>query len=197
MRRASWPTTARGFTLVEALVCTSIAAMAGAALLLGMSSAMQSTQEAIDQTVAAGLAQQLMDEIAAKRYCDALANPYETTLGPSSWEQAGRGRERFNDLGDFHGFVSQPPTDAWGMPLGADDGQGDRRHAAFRAEDFLRGWRQEVEVYYVDPNDLSQRLLAGQVSNYRAVEVSIWRETPQGGSRRLAVLRRVFAYVPN
>src|SRR5438128_946766 len=82
------------FTLVEAVVSTSITAVAGAALLLGVSSALDTTNNVMDQAIAQGIADQLADEIAGKRYAAAGAGPYETNLGPSAYEAAGVNRER-------------------------------------------------------------------------------------------------------
>jgi hypothetical protein len=61
---------------------------------------------------------------------------------------------------------------------------------------FFQNWREEVEVYYVSEADPSRRLSNGQTSNLRAVDVRIYHDAPQGGSRELARIRRVYAYVP-
>jgi type II secretory pathway pseudopilin PulG len=161
------------FTLVEALVATSITAIAGSALLLGMSSALNTTNFAVEQTIAEGMAQQLMDEIASKRYAAAVNAPYETTLGPSATEKAGAGRERFNDLDDFNGFFSMPAADPWGQKLGTDSGTGAQRPAAFQSPNYFDRWRQEIAVYYVREDDLTKQ--SAVPTNYRAVEVRIQR----------------------
>ena len=73
----------------------------------------------------------------------------------------------------------------------------DERHPEFQAPaDFFDDWRQEIDVYYVDESDLTTRLPWSQTSDYRAVEVRIFKDLPEGGSRELARLRRVVAYVP-
>ncbi|HID76840.1 MAG TPA: hypothetical protein EYP56_12700 [Planctomycetaceae bacterium] len=192
-RRLRW-----GFTLLEVVVATALAAMAGAAVLLGVTSSLQATDAAWEETVALGLAQQLMDEVLGARYAAPGAGGRQTWLGPSHWERRGRGRYRYNDIDDYNGFVAEPPTDPWGVPLGEDGGRGRRRHPRFRLPpEKLHGWRQEVRVYYVAPPDW-QPLPRGQTSDYRAVEVRIVRATPGGGRRQLALLRQVLAYVrPN
>lgn len=187
----------RGFTLAEALVAIAVAAIAASALLLGTYASLQNAQEAWKRTVAAGMAQQLMDEIVGNRYCAVASNPYETNLGRSSWEAAGTGRERYNDIDDYNGIRTQPPTDLWGVRLGMDNGQGGVRHPACQAPTGLFDrWRQEVDVYYVSETNPTQRLGPGQVSNMRAVEVRIMENDPQRGWRQLARLRRIVAYVP-
>lgn len=185
------------FTLVEALVAISITAIAASVLLLGVHASVQTTEEAFRRTIATGMAEQLLDEVLGARYHAVGVDGLQTTLSPSSWELEGSGRERYDDVDDYHGVRSQPPEDLWGIELGADDGQGDLRHPNFRAPaGRLDHWRQEVDVYYVDESDLSVRLPAGQVSGYRAVEVRIYYDDPSGGSRELADLRRVVVYLP-
>ncbi|MHB1036971.1 MAG: type IV pilus modification PilV family protein [Pirellulales bacterium] len=58
------------FTLVEALVAISIAAVAGSAVLLGLNNSLQTTNSALEQTIAAGLAQQALDEISGAAFAD-------------------------------------------------------------------------------------------------------------------------------
>lgn len=187
----------RGFTLLEALVAIALVAMCGAAVLWGLQSGVQNTQSALEQTIALGLAQQLMDEILGAKYCANLDNPYESRLGCSSWEAGSQGRERYNDIDDYNGFVRSPPVDPWGVRLGEDNGQGGTRHPMFQiSSTLLEDWQQEVEVYYVSPTDLSTRLPTGQVSDFRAVEVRIVVNSSRGGRRELAKLREIVAYVP-
>ena len=162
-----------GFTFVEAMVAVSITAMAGSAILLGVNASLQATSSALEQTVALGMAQQLMDEVAGHLYAEIPANPYDTPLGPTAGESAGPGRSLYTNIGDYNGLSSMPPLDPWGVALGADDGQGGTRDLNLQATGFFANWQQSAEVYYVDPADLSVQLSGGQTSNYRAVEVHI------------------------
>ena len=185
------------FTLVEALVAIGITAVAGSVLLMGVTSSLQTTTEALDQTIAAGMAEQLMDEVLGARYHAAGAGGYQVNLGASLWELSGSGRERYDDVDDYNGLRNLPPEGFWGIELGADDGEGDLRHPDFQAPDgFFDDWRQKIDVYYVDESDLTTRLPYGQVSDYRAVEVTIESVDPERGTRELANLRRIIAYVP-
>jgi hypothetical protein len=179
------------------MVAVSITAMAGAAILLGVSSSLQSTTNAMEQTVALGMAQQLMDELAGKRYAEVPTNPYDSPLGPTSGELAGPGRSQFTNLADYNGLSSMPALDPWGVQLGTDDGQGGQRDASLQAAAYFANWQQSVEVYYVDSANLSNRLNGGQTSNYRAVEVHISIQDKSGPLRPVLTLRRVFSYVPN
>jgi prepilin-type N-terminal cleavage/methylation domain-containing protein len=113
----------RGFTLIEALVSTTIAAIAGTALLQGVYGSIASTKTAQEQTIAMGLAQQMMDEISGKIYCAVRNQPYETTLGPSASESACVGRSLYNDIDDFNGIRNSPLKDSWNNLVGDDDGR--------------------------------------------------------------------------
>jgi prepilin-type N-terminal cleavage/methylation domain-containing protein len=186
----------RGFTLIEAMVVICLAAIAGSALLLGTSSSIYGTDDAMRQTIAYGMAQQLMDEAVGCRYVELGGNPYQTPLGPAASETAGGTRKLYDDIDDFNGFRGQPPTDAYGVVLGTDNGQGGQRNAAFQCRaGFFQNWRREIDVYYVSDANLAARLPANQTSDYRAVEVRILYNDPAGGSRELVKLRRIVAYV--
>jgi prepilin-type N-terminal cleavage/methylation domain-containing protein len=186
-----------GFTLVEAMVATTIIAVAGSALLLGVANSMNTTEMSLEQTLAAGMAEQLLNEVAARRYMQPGASPYDTNLGPGGSETAGSGRERFNDLDDYAALLNSPPRDRWGVLLGKEDQAGDQRHPHFRVmSNYFSTWRQKVHVNYVNATNLSTALGAGASSNYRQVTVTITRVDPQSGERELAKISRVFSYVP-
>jgi type II secretory pathway pseudopilin PulG len=187
----------RAFTLVEAMVATSITAVAGSALLLGISSSLKTTNDVLNQALAAGLAQRLTDEIAGKLYCDPTA-PYAYPLGPNAYEAGSVCRERYFETGAYNGFSAQPPKDYWGIAIGTEDGQGGTRDPTFQISSSLfANWQQSVSVYYVNPANLSQALPAGQTSDYRAAEVKIYFRDPNQGTRLLTTLRRVYANVPS
>jgi type II secretory pathway pseudopilin PulG len=159
------------FTLIEALVAISFAALAGSALILGTTASVQSTQDCQEQTIALAMAQQLMDEVMGAGYVSDSGDPY-AALQPDGHERSGLSRHLFDDIGDFNGYRSQPPTDAWGIPLGTENGQGGLRNSNFQVPPGLfDNWRQEVEV--------------------RIVAID-----PTGKTRELAKLRRIVAYVP-
>jgi len=185
------------FTLVEALVAITITAMAGSVLLLGTTVSLQTTTDSLRETIAAGMAEQLMDEIVGCRYAAVGAGGRQLDLGPSAYESQGQGRSRYDDIDDYDTFQAGPPRDPWAIPLGTDDGEGDRRYPSAQVpEGFFDNWQQTVNVYYVDPTDWTARLPDGRTSDYRAIEVRIFYNDPQRGSRELAHLRRIVAYVP-
>ncbi len=191
-RRAS-----RAFTLLEALVAISMAALAASVLLSGINASVKVTDDAMYETIAMGMAQQLMDEVLGCRYVEYGGSAYLTTLGPTSAEASGGTRQYFDDIGDFNGVASRPPVDAWGVELGQGDTAGALRHASFRLPSgFFARWRQEVSVCYVNDSNPSVALASGTTSDMRAVQVRIVYVDPQRGERQLALLRQVVVYVP-
>jgi type II secretory pathway pseudopilin PulG len=185
-----------GFTLVEALAAITVAAIAGSALLLGISSSIQGADDAMRRTIAYGLAQQLMDEVVGNRYMPLGGDAHETTIGPSASKVAAGTRQTFDAIGDFNGYRCKPPKDLYGIALGADNGQGATRYGAFQAgSTFLQNWRQEVDVYYVSDTNLTARLSAGQTSDYRVVEVRIVYDDSKSAPITLATMRRVVTYL--
>ncbi len=188
----------RGFTLVEAVVVMTITALAASLILLTMETTVQTTDAAVEQTIATGMAEQIIDEVMGKRYMATTVGPYQYPLGPSGWESNGNGRERFDDTDDFLNFQTFGAKDIWGQPLGEGNGAGGLRHPNFRTwPGYFAKWRQQIQVYYVSDTDLSQRLPAWRTSNHRAVEVTILRQQPNGSLLELAKMRRVYAYVPS
>lgn len=183
--------------MVEALVALTITAVAGAALLLSLDSNLQLTQHTERRVIAQGLARQLMDEVLGTRYMALGTTPYQTVFSPSSWEAETATRERFDDVDDYDSWVSQPPEDEYGMPVGTENGQGGQRNEAFRTPaNFLDRWQQKISVSYVNPSNLGQSLSSGSTSDYRAVIVQIRYNDPERGLIELAKIRRVVSYVP-
>ena len=186
-----------GFSLAEAMIGMTIMAIAGTVLLLGVETSLRSTIESEDQATAAGLAEQLVDEILGHYYTVPGGDPYQTPLGPSASEAAGDGRELFNDADDFNGFSAHPAEDTWAVLLGQGDGSGGLRHPNFRMPgDRFANWKQEVNVYYVDEDFPWVKLTGSSTSNLRCVEVSIHQLTSDGEWKTLATAKRTFAYVP-
>jgi len=192
------PPLRRGFTLVEAMVSLTVISMSAAALMLAVQTTLQARADAMQQTIAMGLAQQLIDEVLGQPYHAPDSSPTEYPLGPTAYEQGGDGRERFNETGDYDGYVDQPPLDIWGIPIGEEDGDGDQRHVGARvSSSFLDNFQREIEVYYVSDADPSVRLAPGATSSRRAVEVYVRRVNFDDSTTELVRLRQVFCYVPS
>lgn len=177
----------RAFTLVEATVAMAILAMAGAAVLLGIDTSLQTTNDCLERTIAAGIARQLLDEVLGAGY----------GKGVSGNAPATGARHSFTTMADYNGYRAQPPVDPWGVALGQDGGGPRTRHANFCAPaSMMREWRQEIDVYDVSEADFSRSQPLSPGSDYRAIEVRIVRIDSSRGNRVLASLRQVVAYVP-
>jgi hypothetical protein len=188
----------RGFSLAESIIAIGLTSMAGTGLLLALASSLQSTTNATDRAIAAGMADQLMDEIMGCRYSAAGAGAYQIPLCPNSYEMAGSGRERYDDTDDYTGFIAQPAKDQYGIELGQGDDVGGLRHPNFRLPSgTFSNWRQEIDVYYVSESNPSVKLTGSNTSNMRAVEVRIYRQDGNRGKELLKQARRVYAYVPS
>jgi len=187
----------RGFTLFEALISIALAAIAAAALLLGLMSSNQTTEFGYEQAIALGIAEQLANEIVGKRYVGRLEDPYGTSLGASVIEENGN-RIEYDDIDDFDQFTAKPPQSPMKMTLGEDDGEGQLRHPNFRlAPPNFDQWREYVEVYFVSDSDPATRLSAGQTSSLKAVEVHVFKKVGDGVEKELANVRRVIGYIPS
>jgi prepilin-type N-terminal cleavage/methylation domain-containing protein len=185
-----------GFSMVEAIVALVIVSVAGAALLVQFGGHSRFAVDAVDETIAAGIALQLMDEIAGCKF-----NNAPTTFGPSAFELAGVGRERYNYIDDYHGYGASvsPPVDRYGVELGTEDKRGQVRHATFKSPvHAFAGWRQAVRVSKVDVIGGVPTVPQPAVApfNYLEVEVTVSFDDPVEGTVELARLRRVFSYIP-
>jgi len=188
----------KGFTLVEAMVSLTVIAMSAAALFLAVQTTVQARTDAMEQTIAVGLARQMIDEVLGQPYHSPESGSDAYPLGPTGYEKAGKGRERFNETGDYNGYAAQPPVDMWGAPIGEGSVGGGLRQVDMRAPSSYFGkFRQEVDVYYVNDFDSSIRLDPGQQSDCRAVEVCILRVNRDRSTTELVRLRQVFSYVPS
>lgn len=187
-----------GFSLIEAMIALTLVTMAGAALLTRFGDQGRFVADSLDESVAEGMALQLMNEIAGCRFVAAGQTANSTaSFGPSASESAGTGRERYDDIDDFHGFTASPPVDRYGVVLGGEDLGGTTRHPSHKVPSTaFTGWRQSVAVYFVSDTNPSQRLAAGVGSFHKEVEVVISYNDPREGAVELARLSRVFAYVP-
>jgi len=189
----------RGFTLLEALVSIAVAVTASSALFLGLYGNLQNTQATLEQLAAQGIAEQVVDEVLGSLYVsDGATSPLSGIRSATSWEQAGEGRERYNDTDDYHGFAAEPPEDPFGVRLGSGDGAGGLRQANFRVPaEYLGRWKQEITISYVRDDNPQTTVSAAPWSSTRAVEVRITRREASGVYRELAKVRRVFGYVPS
>lgn len=183
------------FTLIETFVAIGLMAIVIGAVTLSLLSSFHTTQENEDLAVAEGLALDLMNEILNRRYCEFGVSPYDVYLRAGSVELATGTRELFDDIDDYNGWIEEPPRDRWGNLLGREDGTGGLRPSPAWASD-LTGFRREVTVGYVAPQDFSTSLPFGTVTNFRRIRVTVSRRYSNNVIRQLVTITRIVAYVP-
>ena len=159
-----------GFTLIEATTAMAIMAVAGSVLVLAVESSLRATSDATEQTIAAGVSRQVLDEI--------LGLPYTAIrIGSQQYplvSQATAGRMQPANLGNDEGSPARGLVDISDEPPGQHHADRSLRHPNFRLRPgFFRRWEVRVEVYNVAEDDHSRRLSASQASDYRAVEMFI------------------------
>ncbi len=196
LRRQDHLLVGAAFTLIETIIALGLMAVVVGAVTYSLVSSLQVAEENQELAIAEGLAQDLMNEILNRRYCELGTSPYDPYLRPGSVEKYPGTRELFDDIDDYNGWVEEPPQDRWGIPLGEEDGVGGRRPYPARAAS-LSGFRREVIVSYVSSQDFSKTLPFGSVSDYRKIEVIVSRRYPNNVVRQLVKLTRVVGHVPS
>ncbi|PHS16993.1 MAG: hypothetical protein COA78_03365 [Blastopirellula sp.] len=185
---------------MEALISLTIISFASSILLLSVESTLESTMDAQEQTIAAGIADQLIDEIMGQHWSDPddPSNYYPTTLEASSIELSGIGRSIYDDTGDYAAYTANPPETPNGYKLGQVDSNGNTLTREFKARtSLMKLWREKVKVYYVDPDDLSLRVSDSTPTAFRAVEVLIYHQDGDGTWRHILSRKRIFSYIPS
>lgn len=179
----------RGLSLVEALVAVTVTTVAGAALLTSIGAAVQSSTLGVRSAVARGLAEQMMDEISAKRF--------PSPLDPSP---SGATRSTFDDIDDYDGWSASPPEDETGRPLGTEGTirgrDWSRPHQLRPAPGFLERFTRRVEVERVEPDGASRWRAASRDTEYRRVTVRVDFRNTDGTQATLSELIRVFSHAP-
>lgn len=175
--------------MVESLMAMAVAAISGTALLTSIGTAIQSSTETLNTSLAQGLAEQLMDEVSATRF------PAATNV-PLSAKSA---RSVFDDMDDFNAYSRSPPEDRNGYAIGTE-GPGSlppAMRALWMQPDasFFNGFSQQVLVERLLPNGTGWTVVS-QHTDYRRVTVTISATDPRGQTRDLAQVVRVFAYSP-
>jgi type II secretory pathway pseudopilin PulG len=179
----------RGLTLAESLLAITIATVSGMAMLTSLGTAVRSSSQATDTSVAMGLASQLMDEVASVRFPDVVNPP---TSGP---------RNKFDDIDDFSNYTASPPVDRRDYPIGTEGSSSwgfylPRPTAMQPDTSQLAKLTQEVLVERVEPDGPTSWVVVTMFSDYRRVTVRITRKNEGDQVATLAELTRIFARVP-
>jgi type II secretory pathway pseudopilin PulG len=198
--------------LIEAMVSLTLLSMIGAVLLSASQTAVLTASQSMDEMIAQGIAQQVMDEAiglpyVTKSYTSSNPNAVEISDMGNAANSGSRYGGNWGDVDDYNGatptstYAAQPPTDMWGATFGLGNStvSGSTavlRNSPFRIRsNFFDTWRLETNCYYLSPNDLSQRLTTGY-SKYRALEVRVYRILADNSKLLLATVRRVHCHVP-
>ena len=91
-----------GFTLIEALLASTILAMAISAILMPFTAGAMNQQVDARRTLGVSLAQEMLEEILAKPFDDPQGA--DSAPGPDGGESS---RSRFDNIDDYHGYVEQ------------------------------------------------------------------------------------------
>ncbi len=121
----------RGFTLVEALLASTVLAIVAVTAALPFTAGVQHAQEAGSLERAVELGEALMEEVLARPFV--AADEGSTSPGPDGDDTS---RDKYDNVDDFHGF-SEPAGDLGnyaGEPLDSET---------------VRDFRREVSVEYV------------------------------------------------
>lgn len=183
-----------GFSLVEALVAISITTIAGSALLTSLGAAVRSSTDAAHVAVARGLAEQLMDEVAASRFPDLTDS-----------RPGGLTRADFDDIDDYNGWSANPPLSQLGEPIGSEglriqtggiESYSTRPTPMQPEPQFLQYFSREVQVERILPDAGSNWTVTTQHTNYRRVHVRVKYIDRNSNSITLVEIPRIFSYVP-
>lgn len=186
------------FSLVEVLAALTILGLATAALLLANETTTQSMHDAIAETIARGIAEQVLDDIAGMRYVEVGESETVLPLGTETGEtRTPLQTALFDDIDDFHDLDQSPLLDPWGIALGQGNDLGQLRPEDFRiTEGYLANWQVAVSIKYVNESNPAINLTGSATSGMRAATVTVSR-TVNGARVTLTQLRRVFSYVPS
>jgi len=177
------------------LVAVSIAAIAGTALLTSIASAVSSSTYTVQTSMAQGLAEQLLDEIAAAKFPDGT-----NSSSPSSYT-----RSAFDDIDDYDNWSGGRPRDKEGRIIGAEGFELKwfsssfyiYRPAEMRPNlDYLNRFSREVSVERIRPDAANSWTTTTDNTNHRRVTVAVSFTDGQDNTQTLAEMTRIFSYVP-
>jgi type II secretory pathway pseudopilin PulG len=157
MRTASGRCSRKAFTILEAVISTIIVAV----MLVAALSAVGASRLIQHQTALAErgrlLAESLMSEVLQHDYQD----PNKPIVFGPEVDEATATRADFDDVDDYHGWSSSPPTAKDGTPLANS-----------------AGWRRTAKVEWVEPKEPSQ--IQGSENGAKCITVTAgYNNVPQ------------------
>lgn len=182
-----------GFTLLESLVSVTITAIAGTALFSAIGASLGTSYSAMNHNIATGLADQMLDELAAVRF------PVDTDTRPGFQSS----REYFDDLDDYDNWSSTPPENKQGYSLGREpltilEKYPISRPSMLRPDsDFLNRLTREVTVERIQPASDGSWETTKTHTSYRRVTVTIKLVmNANSPGQVITEATRIFSYVP-
>jgi len=148
----------QGMTLLEVILMIVVLSVGLTGVLVYFIQGVKNSSNSQISTVAAVLAQDLMEEIKSKCWDETstTTSPCGGTVTPSTiGADGGETRATYDDVDDYNGLSDSPP----------EDSQGNSMPAAFN--DYTRS----VSVCYVASSDLNT--CTGGTSNYKKITVTV------------------------
>jgi len=151
-RRSSRPPRRAAFTLVEVVVAMLLVSVLLVAALSTVGASRAGQRHTLDQSLAANLAQNLLEEVSGQAYEDPDGS---SGFGPEPDEPT-HTRATFDDVDDYAGWAASPPT----LPDGV-------------AIDGAHRFRREVSVNYADLTRPDQTVTSDSGAKRVTVTVSM------------------------
>lgn len=196
LRRSAAPR--RAFTYAESMIAVAVLALAGAALLTSVAGAVSSSNDSVYRSIGKGLAEQLLDEIAAAKFPN----------GTSSTPAAMPFRSSFATIDDYSDWTESPPRTKAGEVLGTDNGatsaeaymtmmtgSATSRAAELQAAPgFVNRFTRSVLVERVQPGPTGWTVET-QHTSHRRVTVTVSYTASNQPARPVAQATRIFSSV--
>lgn len=192
----------RGFTFVESVIAMSVLALAGAALLTSVASALSSCNESIFSSVGRGLAEQMLDEIAASKFPNGNSPVVSTTTvrtafstidDYSDWSESPLRTKSGQLLGSDQTLASGTP-DTSGLSMATLPSESQRSKELQASASFMARFTRTVKVERIEPNGAGWNVVT-QHTPYRRVTVTVSYAASADTQRPVAELVRVFAAI--
>ena len=195
--RRSWASRS-GFTYIESMIALAVMSLAGAALLSSVAGAVSSSNDSVYRSIGQGLAEQLLDEIAATKFPTETATTSSATLFRSS----------FTTIDDYSKWSESPPRTKAGEVLGTDNGATaadaymitttgsatSRAAEVQAAPGFVNRFTRSVLVERVQPGSTGWTVETQQ-TQHRRVTVTVSYTAGNQPARSVAQVTRVFSSV--
>ncbi len=183
---------------MECLIAVSLTTLAGGALLTTIGSTVQISTDSTYTVIAQGLADQLMDELAAAKFPHTDTN---SGSGSGFFMPSGSlGRGTFRHLDDYNGWNASPPLTRDGMPIGTEwmtsGSMSMARPTNFQPNPtFVSRFRQQVSVEKIVEVSGGTWVVVTSETPLRRVTVTISYTDARNQTKVLAVQTRVFSDV--